>query len=405
MTTVSTARNPESGYVLLYVFAMASIVAVGLYQQLPRAAFEAQREKEQLLINHGEQYKRSIQLYVRKMGRYPAKIEDLDNTQNIRFLRKHFFDPMTGKEEWRLLHMGPAGKLIDSKIESADANKDQWHQGSITEFKSSAASDGGVENANIATRRRPSDDQIQPGMQGGMMPGSLAPDSGLVGSGSAAGSAADPNAPPQPAGPPSWLKGGALPGLPPGQRGLTAPQPSQGQAASPNSDPNSGNSSSGNGGFGSISGNGGFGTGPSTPNQPGSPYGTTPGSNQPNPGFGQPGQQTNATSMINNLLTQPRPGGMPGGAGMPGIGGTVVGGLAGVASTHKGKGILRYNEQEEYPKWEFYYDLGAEQAKAVQNQMNNIQQPATQQTSGQTTPSQLTPFGQSTTSQPTPPPQ
>jgi len=32
-----------------------------------------------------EQYRRGIQLCVRKMGRYPAKMEDLDNTQSIRF--------------------------------------------------------------------------------------------------------------------------------------------------------------------------------------------------------------------------------------------------------------------------------------------------------------------------------
>ncbi len=71
-------------------------------------------------------------MYVRR-GRYPAKMEDLDNTQNIRFLRKHYIDPMTGKEEWRLLHMGPNGKLIDSKIKQQDPNQNQWHQGSVTE--------------------------------------------------------------------------------------------------------------------------------------------------------------------------------------------------------------------------------------------------------------------------------
>jgi hypothetical protein len=410
MTPTSTVRKAESGYAVLLVFAMASIVAIGLYQQLPRAAFEAQREKEQLLIMHGEQYKRGIQLYVRKMGRYPAKIEDLDNTQNIRFLRKHFLDPMTGKDEWRLLHMGPAGKLIDSKIESADANKDQWHQGSITEFKSSASSDGGPENANIATRRRPSDDQNQVGAQGGMMPGSMPPDPTLTASSATPGGTpgtANPNAPAQPAGPPSWLNGGALPGMPPGLRGLAAPQAPQGQAGSANPDPNAGNSASSGVGS-SIGGNGGYGSAPSTPTYP-----TTPGYNQPNAsGFGQPGQQTNASNMINNLLTQPRPGGMPNGAGMPGIGGSVVGGLAGVASTYKGRGIIHYNEQEEYIKWEFYYDLGAEQAKAAQNQMNNIM-PAQQQPSGQSTfgqpatfqPATGSTFGQPVTPQPTPPPQ
>jgi hypothetical protein len=77
-------------------------------------------------------------------------------------------------------------------------------------------------------------------------------------------------------------------------------------------------------------------------------------------GFGNPGQQTGPAQMINNLLTQPRPGGAPGGVNTPGMGGSIVGGLAGVASNFKGRGIKRVNEQEEYQKWEFYYDFGQE---------------------------------------------
>jgi hypothetical protein len=144
---------------MLLVFAMSAIIGIMLYQQLPRVAFEAQREKEALVINHGEQYKRAVQLYCRKMGRYPAKMDDLDNTQNVRFLRKHYIDPLTGKEEWRLLHMGPNGKLVDSKIEAPDANKDKWREGSITEFHSAnSSSDSGNEAVNIAARKRHSDD-------------------------------------------------------------------------------------------------------------------------------------------------------------------------------------------------------------------------------------------------------
>jgi hypothetical protein len=401
-------RNPESGYVLLYVFSMSAIIAIGLYEQLPRAAFEAQREKEALLIMHGEQYKRGVQLYVRKMGRYPAKMEDLDNTQNIRFLRKHYIDPMTGKEEWRLLHMGPNGKLIDSKIKTQDPNASQWHQGSITEFKSAETSDDGSPmNANIATRKRPSDDQVQLPMQGGMGPGG-APDPSLVagvapggaGPGGAPAAPTDPNAPPKA---PGWLAGGALPGMPPGQRGVTLPQapnvPVGNQNGNSASTANQ-SSVSGNGGYGTPSNNGGFSNAPQTPVTPGGAvgpgggvgpngqqYATQPGSNQNNPnGFGQPGAQTSATSMINNLLTQPRPGGAPAGVGGPAIGGTVMGGLAGVASTYKGHGIKRYNDQDEYSKWEFFYDLGAEQAAAAQsqaNQMNTGSQPNQANQAGQ----------------------
>ncbi len=163
-------NSPESGYAMLLVFALSAMVAIGLYQQLPRAAFEAQREKEQRLIDHGEQYKRSIQLYYRKLNRYPTKIEDLENTQNIRFLRRRFIDPMTGKDEWRLVHMGPGGKLIDSKVQAApDPNKDPAHQSSITEFKSPGADDGAIA-VNLGTRKRASDELAA---VAGSLPGGL----------------------------------------------------------------------------------------------------------------------------------------------------------------------------------------------------------------------------------------
>ena len=106
----------ERGFALLFVFAMAAIIAITLYVAMPRITFEAQRDKEALLIERGEQYKRGIQLYVRKFKRFPAKMEDLDNANGIRFLRHHYKDPMTGKEEWRLIHAGPGGVLLDSLV-------------------------------------------------------------------------------------------------------------------------------------------------------------------------------------------------------------------------------------------------------------------------------------------------
>ena len=41
----------RDGYAVLLVFAMAAAVAISLYIELPRAAFEAQRDKEQTLIS------------------------------------------------------------------------------------------------------------------------------------------------------------------------------------------------------------------------------------------------------------------------------------------------------------------------------------------------------------------
>ena len=55
-------------------------------------------------------YMRAIQHYYKKFGRYPNKVEDLENTNNMRFLRKRYTDPMTrdpvtGKEkDFKFLH-------------------------------------------------------------------------------------------------------------------------------------------------------------------------------------------------------------------------------------------------------------------------------------------------------------
>ena len=109
-------RRPESGYALLLVFAMAAAVGIMLYMELPRLVFETQRVKEQDLIDRGEEYRRAIQLYVRRFKKYPASLDDLEKADNIRFLRRRYPDPMTGSEEWRLIHIDNAGRYTDSLI-------------------------------------------------------------------------------------------------------------------------------------------------------------------------------------------------------------------------------------------------------------------------------------------------
>ncbi len=100
---------------MLLVFLMASVIAITLYLEVPRIAMQTQRDKEQVLIDRGEQYKRAIQLFVKKAGRYPGTIKELESFQNQRFLRHTYPDPMTGKDEWRLIHI-QNGILTDSKI-------------------------------------------------------------------------------------------------------------------------------------------------------------------------------------------------------------------------------------------------------------------------------------------------
>src|SRR5271168_1041868 len=111
-------RHSESGFALLMVFVMAAAIAITLYIEVPRVAFESQRSREQMAIDRGLQYERAIQLFYRKYHLYPQTLDDLETTKNIRFLRHRYKDPLTGKD-WRLLHVGPAGQLTDSLIQPA----------------------------------------------------------------------------------------------------------------------------------------------------------------------------------------------------------------------------------------------------------------------------------------------
>ena len=63
------------------------------------------RDREEEMIHRGVQYSRAIRRYVKKTGRYPTRLEELENTNNIRFLRKRYKDPITGKD-FKLLHVG-----------------------------------------------------------------------------------------------------------------------------------------------------------------------------------------------------------------------------------------------------------------------------------------------------------
>ncbi|MGA8159171.1 MAG: hypothetical protein WCB76_00075, partial [Acidobacteriaceae bacterium] len=74
----------------------------------PKMARSIQRDKELETIHRGEQYRRAIQLYYRKFGNYPTSIDQLVETNQIRFLRKKYADPLTGKDDWKPVYFGHA---------------------------------------------------------------------------------------------------------------------------------------------------------------------------------------------------------------------------------------------------------------------------------------------------------
>jgi type II secretory pathway pseudopilin PulG len=94
----------QQGYVLLSLLlcvALMTIAAAGIAASI---GAQIQRDREDELIHRATQYRRAIRLYTKKTGRFPMKLEDLENTNGIRYLRRRYKDPITGKD-FRVLHM------------------------------------------------------------------------------------------------------------------------------------------------------------------------------------------------------------------------------------------------------------------------------------------------------------
>lgn len=401
-------RNPESGFAILFIYALAATIAITLFLELPRVAFEAQRDKEQLLIDRGEQYSRAVQLYVRKFNRYPPDFDALDNTQNLRFLRQHYKDPMTGKEEWRLIHVGPGGVFIDSlnynKKKPGAANEPQNF---ITEVQQVGGNQtDSNQGVNIAGRVRPSDLPGAPGdpnnpqlAQPQLPPGFVPPGFGQPGFGQAG--LPQQGLPQQGVLQPGVLQPGVLqPGvLQPDVSQLGVPQPGVTQPGMPQFDAN-----------GNIIPN----TLPNGPNPPpgfpgqvqnsapqfgGLPPGVQTPVPFPVPANGQANVSPAGAGLIGQLLSTPRPGGLNGLSGavapVPSNTGTPVaptaqtigGGIAGVASKREQEGIKVYKDKTKYNEWEFVYDITKDTSRAggaqVPQPSQQGQQQQGQQQSGQ----------------------
>lgn len=373
-------RSSQRGFALLLVFALAAAALVMLYLEMPRVAFEHQRDKEALLIERGEEYVRAIQLYVQKFQKYPQRIEDLESTNNVRFLRKRFRDPMTGEDEWRLIHVDAAGQYVDSLVHKRQDQKKESSthvlQSSVQGIGVSAqviAPEGESQTSNPALRRTASD-RIIPGLAPGQSPSQPAGEGGEA-------QPQDPFVPPQslpPAQPGSETPVAGEPGSPgaaPMQPGGfrmpgNVPVPGPGQQPSPGSPP-------------AIGYGGGIGSTPAAPPpipgtappqtfQPGASGAMTPGGPAPGmappqpgqpgfpggaPGMGQPslqrpGAPNEALQAIQRILTRQPAVGPQQQAGM-----MLGGGIAGVASKADMDGIRTYNDRTNYKEWEFLFDF------------------------------------------------
>ncbi len=305
--------DSESGFVLLAVIFLAVVLLISLAIAAPKIATSIQREKEIELIHRGEQYKRAIQLYYKKFGAYPTSVDQLVQTNQIRYLRKRYTDPITGKDDWKPVYFGQAhvrplgffGQPLSGVAGIAAAGVAMGGMSSSMYAIAPVATD-----ANGVPLASPDGSSTDASGAAGASTGSAFGNPGQSGTGSAFGSS-----------------GSSF-----GSSGSSFGSSGSSFGSSGSSFGSTGSS------FGSPSGSG---IGSASPT--GSPTGTSP--------FGSTGSGTSATS----------------------FGGT--GPIVGFTLPSKKASLLDYKKQTHYNQWEFNYDPMEDQMKAaaaMMGGMNNI---------------------------------
>jgi type II secretory pathway pseudopilin PulG len=109
----------EEGYVLLSLLLMVALLIVAAAAVLPSISFEIKRDRELELIHRGVQYSRAIRTYYKKFGRYPTRLEELESSNNLRFLRKRYKDPINGGKDFKLLHFGEVKMAFSAPLAGA----------------------------------------------------------------------------------------------------------------------------------------------------------------------------------------------------------------------------------------------------------------------------------------------
>lgn len=107
----SRGKSNQRGYVLLILLLAVALLSIGFLAMVQNIEFQVKRDREEEMIHRGVQYSRAVRRYFKKFGRYPTSIDELESTNNLRFLRKRYKDPMnrdpkTGQErDFKILHL------------------------------------------------------------------------------------------------------------------------------------------------------------------------------------------------------------------------------------------------------------------------------------------------------------
>ncbi len=147
----SQKSRSQQGYVLLALVLCVALMAVAAAVIAPSVATEIRRDREEEMMHRAAEYRRAVRRFAKQTGRFPLKLDDLEGTDGMRYLRKRYRDPITGKD-FRVLRMSEIPAMTagaDIRVSQPATNGD----GSSDNQESSEQSKnpGAAVQANSAT--------------------------------------------------------------------------------------------------------------------------------------------------------------------------------------------------------------------------------------------------------------
>ncbi len=104
--THTSQSSPQDGFALVGMIVAIFIILLALSVAAPTVARALRREREVEAVHRANEYVNAIRRYHLKTNTYPGSLDQLEKTNNVRYLRQKYNNPMTGKPDWRLIKVG-----------------------------------------------------------------------------------------------------------------------------------------------------------------------------------------------------------------------------------------------------------------------------------------------------------
>jgi hypothetical protein len=151
----SRRRSSHQGYILVILTLFVALAAFATLATAPRMVQQLRRDREEEMIHRGAQYARAIRKFVKKNGVYPTSLDQLENTNHVRYLRRRYKDPFSPDGKWRLLHIGDvpfmgAGQTTGQTGQTGEATSQQTQPGALLGQTSQPSQSGALLGQSMA---------------------------------------------------------------------------------------------------------------------------------------------------------------------------------------------------------------------------------------------------------------